>query len=284
MERNSASDSRPENGVRCIITEQTHTSLAAPPWILHILASAVAFHFTEKRTRRRSKANEFKKSSTTNFQFHKSRRNEKEKFLEIKLNCGRGGESQRWHQSKGWRKITFNWKEKQQSWRKWRKITIFPVTINSLKAIRWLLERAAEQSHYMTLWYLSYFRQLWLEICCWRNFFHFSSSTSDAVDSALPRSQSVLVCTCCVRDSRLLPSKFPSIFASSFSRQSFHPRAHTFISISLLALSNKISLLAFLPPFRKEAHRKKRNASFFRRRNRGKVSTKLLPLLPNTNM
>lgn len=116
---------------------------------------------------------------------------------------------------------------------------IFPMTINSLKADAGM---GAASDVVFKLFPSTLIGNLLLK----------ESSISlllDAVDSALE----VLTCTCCVRDSRLPLSapttKLETFFASSFFfRQSFHPRAHTFISISLLALSNKISLLAFLPP------------------------------------
>lgn len=84
-------------------------------------------------------------------------------------------------------------------------------------------------------WHLRYFCQLWLEICCWRNFSFFRVSRS-AVDSSLGllcvfmavcEEVSRLVATTTETEWKKQATTTSSSYTSFFSRQSFHPRAHT---------------------------------------------------------
>lgn len=81
------------------------------------------------------------------------------------------------------------------------------------------------------MWYLSYFCQLWLEICCWRNFPFFFILTLLAVDSALGS----LLNSCMVCEGFNVFFHFSGEIEREatfcfFFRQSFHPRAHTYLS------------------------------------------------------
>lgn len=63
--------------------------------------------------------------------------------------------------------ITFNWKWERKMELNFHDDNQFDLQLN-LKLM--LNGRKKEESHHLTMWYLSYVCQLWLEICCWRNF------------------------------------------------------------------------------------------------------------------
>lgn len=128
----------------------------------------------------------------------------------------------------GWEKITFNWK------REGKRLSGNVENLDNRFELQWKGEVE------VTMWHLSYVCQLWLEICCWRNFSFFFLPVS--VESARGLSMSMM----CERftSSSLVESKAKRKEAT-FS--SVIPPSRTHISISLLAWSNKISPLSLLP-------------------------------------
>lgn len=127
------------------------------------------------------------------------------------------------------RKITFNWNRNRRAREgNVENISIhFSTTVNSVRTSHC---RAKRKSHHLTMWYLSYVSQLWLRICCWFSFF------VRLFQCALAESPLCLHIVWKIHISR--SSTHLSFFFQS-SHSSVIPPAFTYISISLLASSNK---------------------------------------------
>lgn len=151
-----------------------------------------------------------------------------------------------WHQSKELKKkkkITFNWK-----WERKCFFYLFFFHPDSFPSLDKMLAsqsvakgKEEEESHHLTMWYLSYVCQLWLEICCWRNFL-FAFLAMMLLDPLVgPVRVQIHVhvhvhVVWKIRIEAVLLSSFFFIYFVSHSTL-----AHTHIYLPL-ALSNKISL------------------------------------------